>query len=150
MNEGLRRLAAATAGLMLGAATVYGAEATGDAAAMAQAAKDFATYCAPCHGADGKGDGPIAGRLNIETADLTRISQRNSGTFPAADVYNKIEGLTMPQAHGSREMPVWGDVFVSQAVGTTTSLADARAAAQKAEARIGALVDYLRSVQRAR
>jgi len=137
-------LVSGAVGLSLGAATGFVAEAAGDVAA-----KDFATFCAPCHGADGKGDGPVAGRLNIRPADLTRISQRNNGSFPAADVYNKIEGLSMPEAHGSREMPVWGDVFVTQAVGTTTSLADARAAVQKTRARIGALVDYLRSIQAA-
>lgn len=150
MTRGLCWLVTAAAGVALSAAAVRAAETAGDAAAMAQAPKDFATYCAPCHGADGKGDGPIAGRLNIQPADLTRISQRDGGTFPAADIYNKIEGLNMPQAHGSRGMPVWGDVFVSQAVGATTSLTAARAAAQKARSRIGALVDYIRSLQTAR
>ncbi len=147
VKDGLFGLMAGAAGLVLGAAALSAAAPAGDAAALAAAAKDFAEYCAPCHGAGGKGDGPIAGRLNIPPADLTRISQRNDGSFPAADVYNKIEGLSMPEAHGSREMPIWGDVFVTQALGQTTSLAEAKAAAQKAKARIGALVDYLRSIQ---
>jgi len=147
VKDCLTGLLAGTAGLVLGTAAICAGEPAGDPAALAMAAKDFAQYCAPCHGAEGKGDGPKAGRLDIPPGDLTRISQDNAGSFPAADVYNKIEGLTMPEAHGSREMPVWGDVFVTQALGQTTSLAEAKAAAQKAKARIGALVDYLRSIQ---
>jgi mono/diheme cytochrome c family protein len=149
VKHSLFGLMAGAAGLAMGAAGLFAAEPAGDAAALAVAAKDFAAYCAPCHGAGGKGNGPIAGRLNIAPANLTSISQRNGGSFPAADVYNKIEGLSMPQAHGRREMPIWGDVFVTQALGQTTSLADAKAATQRAKARIGALVDYLRSIQAA-
>jgi mono/diheme cytochrome c family protein len=36
-------------------------------------------YCASCHGADGKGDGPMAKSLKVKPADLTRIAARNGG-----------------------------------------------------------------------
>ncbi len=137
------------AAIALGGVSLASAQSPSDVS-LSAAAKDFADYCAPCHGAGGKGDGSIATRLNMQPANLTRIAEHAGGTFPAEAVYDKIEGLSMPDAHGSREMPVWGDVFVTQAVGTTTSLAEARAAAHRAHDRIQALVDYLRTIQAGR
>jgi hypothetical protein len=44
--------------------------------------------------------------------DLTRISQRNGGTFPFQQVKKVIEGEDPgPLAHGNREMPIWGPIF---------------------------------------
>jgi hypothetical protein len=44
--------------------------------------------------------------------DLTRISQRNGGTFPARKVKDIIEGKDEQLiAHGTREMPLWGPIF---------------------------------------
>src|SRR6187401_2423532 len=50
--------------------------AASDAAAM------FQSYCAPCHGKSGRGDGPAAAALKKAPADLTKISARNGGKFP--------------------------------------------------------------------
>ena len=114
---------------------------------MAQAATDFAVYCAPCHGTSAKGDGPAASALKIPPADLTAIAKRRGGKFPEAAIFAQISGLDMPGSHGSREMPVWGDVFVGQAVGAGLSLEDARRAAAATEQRIAGLVGYLKSLQ---
>ena len=43
--------------------------------------------------------------------DLTLLSKRNSGRFPAVAVFQSIEGNAAIPAHGSREMPVWGAAF---------------------------------------
>ena len=40
-------------------------------------------YCAPCHGYDGKGSGPVAGTLKTTPPDLTELATRNGGAFPA-------------------------------------------------------------------
>ena len=72
----------------------------------------FRHYCATCHGADGRGHGPTSVALKHEVPDLTRISQRNGGVFPAERVKATIEGKDSgPSAHGSREMPIWGPIF---------------------------------------
>ncbi|HEY2132136.1 MAG TPA: cytochrome c [Acetobacteraceae bacterium] len=42
-----------------------------DAVGIADGARLFAQNCASCHGADGRGDGPLAKRLDIPPADLT-------------------------------------------------------------------------------
>jgi hypothetical protein len=58
------------------------------------------------------GYGPASVALKHGAPDLTRIAQRNRGTFPFQRVKEIIEGKDPgPLAHGSREMPVWGPIF---------------------------------------
>ena len=72
----------------------------------------FRSYCAACHGADGRGHGPASVALKHAVPDLTLISQRNGGKFPYQHVKNIIEGKeTGSFAHGDREMPIWGPIF---------------------------------------
>jgi hypothetical protein len=71
----------------------------------------FRAYCASCHGADGKGGGPVAPALKNDLPDLTTIAKRNGGIFPAERVRRIIAGEDAIIAHGSREMPVWGPIF---------------------------------------
>ncbi|MGB8013447.1 MAG: c-type cytochrome [Terriglobales bacterium] len=73
----------------------------------------FRNYCAACHGPDGRGNGPVSKELKHEVPDLTALSQRNNGTFPAVHVRNIIMfgADDLLPAHGSKEMPIWGPVF---------------------------------------
>ncbi|MBZ5570849.1 MAG: c-type cytochrome [Acidobacteriia bacterium] len=71
----------------------------------------FMSYCAVCHGKDGKGNGPAAAALKIPPADLTTLTKRNGGKFPAAHVSSTILGEADVPAHGSREMPIWGPLL---------------------------------------
>jgi mono/diheme cytochrome c family protein len=73
----------------------------------------FNAYCASCHGTDAKGDGPAASALKMPTTNLTSLSVKNGGTFPAAHVAAVIQGDAMTPAHGSKDMPVWGPIFMS-------------------------------------
>jgi mono/diheme cytochrome c family protein len=98
----------------------------------------FKTYCASCHGESGRGDGPVAQFLKRKPADLTRIAERNKGTFPAERVFQMIDGRQVVKAHGDSEMPVWGDAF-----SRSTTDSDARAVKVK----IDSLVEYLGSIQ---
>jgi mono/diheme cytochrome c family protein len=68
----------------------------------------FRQLCASCHGKDARGNGPVAKTLKTHPADLTRIAERH-GSFPADLVAAHIDGRESVEAHGSREMPVWGD-----------------------------------------
>ncbi len=70
--------------------------------------KEYEADCAVCHGQDGKGKGPFADLLKVGVPDLTTLSKRNGGVFPAARVYDVIDGREAVKAHGSREMPIWG------------------------------------------
>ena len=72
----------------------------------------YRTYCATCHGIDGKGIGPMTKWLAITSPDLTRISVRNGGKFPLVTIQRIISGEAVnTPGHGTREMPVWGPVF---------------------------------------
>ena len=74
---------------------------------------NFLRYCAPCHGRDGKGGGPVAAALKTPPADLTEISMRNRGVFPADRVRRFVTNGDAVPAHGSSDMPVWGPTFRS-------------------------------------
>jgi mono/diheme cytochrome c family protein len=71
----------------------------------------FKEYCAVCHGADAKGAGPAADALKKRPADLTQLSRKNGGTFPELHVMNYIKGQDTVASHGSRDMPIWGNIF---------------------------------------
>lgn len=74
----------------------------------------FASYCAPCHGVDGRGSGPVATALITPPADLTVLTRNNRGKFPATHVLAVLQfGTETPASHGSALMPVWGPVFGS-------------------------------------
>lgn len=72
----------------------------------------FEAYCASCHGRDMKGQGPVAAALKNPVPDLTTLTKRGKGKFPAADLEKMILGEAKSRlVHGTREMPVWGPVF---------------------------------------
>jgi mono/diheme cytochrome c family protein len=71
----------------------------------------FARYCGSCHGADGKGDGPVAREFKKPPQDLTRIAERNEGKYPPNLVEEIVDGRRYFMAHGDRTMPIWGDIF---------------------------------------
>jgi mono/diheme cytochrome c family protein len=104
------------------------------------AADTYVTHCASCHGMRGDGDGPVADVIRGEIPNLSTLSLRNGGEFPADRVASYIDGRSLPPMHGSRTMPVWGTVFDA----TTRLVVDAESAGP----RIADIVDYLRSLQR--
>lgn len=98
----------------------------------------YRTHCATCHGADGKGEGPMTDNLRVHPPDLTLIARRNEGHFPADTVRRIIDGRNPVKGHGGPQMPVWGDAFRSPS--------DAYSDAKVAE-KINGLVEYLKSIQ---
>lgn len=72
----------------------------------------YVSYCASCHGTDGKGHGPVAVALKDPLPDLTKIAKRHGGKFPGEEMEKMILGAKGSRvAHGSEDMPVWGPVF---------------------------------------
>lgn len=96
----------------------------------------FKTYCAACHGLDGRGTGPAATALKKTPANLTELSARNGGKFPEMKVFSTIKGDSDVAAHGTKDMPVWGDLFpsVSSSQG-------------EVQLRISNLTGYLKTIQ---
>ena len=69
---------------------------------------EFLSRCAECHGGDGKGAGPIAGKLKIKPTDLTLIARKNNGVFSPAAVAEAIDGRSATNQHHRTAMPIWG------------------------------------------
>ena len=82
----------------------------------------FVAYCAVCHGAEGRGNGPAAPALKMPVPDLTTLAKRH-GKFDGAAIERRIMGDDqMPAAHGSMTMPIWGPVFKKSGDRNTTIL----------------------------
>jgi mono/diheme cytochrome c family protein len=95
----------------------------------------FDYYCAVCHGKDAKGGGPAADALKKAPADLTQISRKTGGKFPEIHVMRVIKGDDTVGAHGSRDMPVWGELFRSLR------------SQEAADLRVNALIKYVETIQ---
>jgi len=104
---------------------------------LEQGKADFVHLCAPCHGENAKGDGPQAAHLAKKPADLTMVTAKY-GRFPEDRIFETIAGIDMPQGHGTREMPIWGNRYkqVPPALGE-----------KRAHARIDGLVRWLETIQ---
>jgi len=100
----------------------------------------FRRYCSACHGVEGRGDGPAAPALRPPPADLTRIAQRRGGRFPVAEIAAYIDGRTVVSAHGSREMPIWGERFGEMAGGGSVG-------EEVVRGNLLVLIEYLQSIQ---
>ena len=57
--------------------------------------------CASCHGADARGEGPVAEDLTVPMPDLTLLTERNGGKFPLARVEAVIYGPDTLEIHGT-------------------------------------------------
>jgi mono/diheme cytochrome c family protein len=77
----------------------------------------YKTYCAVCHGSDGKGNGPAANSLKVPPPDLTNLTTKNGGKYPALKVAAILNGEEVVAAHGSKDMPIWGNLFWSMSGG---------------------------------
>lgn len=76
------------------------------------AAKTLYThYCSSCHGESGKGDGPLAGVMQLAPADLTQLAKKSGGELSFTDLLQAIDGRKRVRGHGETGMPVWGEVF---------------------------------------
>ena len=76
--------------------------------------REFESNCASCHGMTRRGGGPLVSFLSKSPPDLTQLAKGNGGVFPISRLYDVIEGGSVP-AHGTREMPVWGQDYRVQA-----------------------------------
>jgi mono/diheme cytochrome c family protein len=99
----------------------------------------YEQYCQSCHGGAGAGDGPIAELLKVGPPDLTMIQVNNGGNFPVDQLAAWIDGRNGIESHGSREMPVWGNIWTDEDGGAE--------AEQRMTRQINELIEYIRSIQ---
>lgn len=77
---------------------------------------EFKSHCAACHGLDGKGNGPFAEFLKAKPKSLTTLARDNQGTFPFNQVYDVIDGRKHMSAHGTKDMPIWGERYAMEII----------------------------------
>ena len=125
----------------VGLVAVTSTIAAGQSAAVRNAMEGeelFRTFCASCHGANARGDGPVAFALKRPPTDLTTIARRNGGTFPRERLVRYVaDGDAATPAHGSKEMPVWGPNLTALAPGSFKPVNE----------RVANIVAYLESIQ---
>jgi mono/diheme cytochrome c family protein len=97
----------------------------------------FTSYCAPCHGADGRGNGPVASALKAQPTDLTGLAKANHGKYPDNHIVAVLRFGTDVNAHGSAQMPVWGTIFAKMS----------KVSSQERDLRTANLSRYLESIQ---
>jgi len=98
----------------------------------------YKNYCASCHGADAKGSGPAASALKAAPPDLTALAKGNGGKYPAMKVSSVLHGEETLTAHGSKDMPIWGNLFWTMSGGHQAEV----------QQRIANLNRYLESLQK--
>lgn len=110
---------------------------------------EYDVHCAVCHGPTGRGDGPYVALLNIkEMPDLTTLQRRNAGVYPYERVYDTIDGRRQTKAHGTSDMPIWGDRYMEQAKSGYYEYPDAPyMPPYYVRSRILALTEYLARIQ---
>ena len=102
----------------------------------------FHQHCSVCHGEDAKGHGSMYDPESAEPSrrvpptDLTVLSEQNAGKFPADRVRDAIYSKGPIPAHGTPEMPAWGDVFYSLKTNP-----------KRLEKRVHDLTAYIKSIQ---
>ncbi len=97
----------------------------------------FNSYCAPCHGVDGRGNGPAARALKTQPVDLTSLARMNHGKYPDTHVLAVLHFGSEIPAHGSSQMPVWGPILSNMS----------KVNPQDKDLRIGNLTRYMEKIQ---
>jgi hypothetical protein len=52
--------------------------------------------------------------LKVPPPNLTVLAKKNKGVLPFSAVYEIIDGRKTVMAHGTRDMPIWGDRYVPE------------------------------------
>lgn len=99
----------------------------------------YTLNCASCHGESGRGDGPVAEALTTPPSNLRMLRADNGGVFPTEAVVSFIDGREEVRAHGTRQMPVWGNIW--------GEVGGQPVPEEEVQRRISELVEYLRSIQ---
>ena len=103
----------------------------------------FVENCALCHGRQGLGDGPAGAGLKPGPADLTRISARNGGRFPRAEVLSTLDGYSRVDFPGAG-MPEFGELLRGDLI--PVDVGDGRPT--PTPRKLVALMESLESIQR--
>jgi mono/diheme cytochrome c family protein len=138
-----RRIVASSAVVFLFLVSVHTAVAQ-QVDAVEAGRQQFEDKCAVCHGVSGTGDGVLAPDMNPKPADLTRISERNSGTFPSSKVFAKIWGRDdeIINTHEITKMPAF---YIAPVLGNDKEFESS--AGRLSPAQIRDVISFLTTIQ---
>jgi mono/diheme cytochrome c family protein len=74
---------------------------------------EYMRYCSACHGENADGAGPVANVLTPRPPALRSLHARFGKPLGTGFV-EFVSGTTMPRAHGTSDMPVWGRVLTEK------------------------------------
>jgi mono/diheme cytochrome c family protein len=127
-------LAVVMTALVSGSATGWAAEGENQGRTV------YLRYCGACHGPQGHGDGIAGTFMTPKPVDLTRIATKHDGKFPFQGTMHVIDGTDNVRAHGDPDMPVWGEVWKTQA-------GSAAAGRAEVKGKLMLITEYLQSIQ---
>jgi cytochrome c oxidase cbb3-type subunit 3 len=84
-----------------------------DASSMATARQNYSDFCARCHGADGKGNGPAAATLNPKPRDYTDC--KSMAARSDAELF-KVISEGGDAANMSPDMQPWGGTLSDEEI----------------------------------
>jgi mono/diheme cytochrome c family protein len=99
----------------------------------------YVEHCAACHGINGDGHGPLEHELARPATDLRMLSKKYGNPLPDDQIARFMDGRADVQAHGPRDMPVWGWEMWRYPAGK----GDRRAVSEP----VAQIVRYLQSIQ---
>jgi mono/diheme cytochrome c family protein len=127
--------------VIVASAALYGGHAAAADYASMSGADLYHRFCASCHGADGRGDGPVSASLAVEVPDLTLLTRRARGVYPRDQLERIVDGRHILGAHGTRTMPVWGEALGRLEIGNPDAERVTRTV-------IDRIVDHLATLQK--
>ncbi len=108
---------------------------------------EYQSSCAACHGEDGKGNGPVSSQLKVPPPDLTVLVKKNNGVFPVKSVYEVIDGRQAVLAHGTRDMPIWGNRYTVSQIQQAAREHSVYDPEVLVRTRILSIIDYINRIQ---
>ncbi len=105
----------------------------------------FMENCAACHGANGKGDGPMARSMTKPPKDLTLIQARHGDKFPESIVLSTIDGYARSDLSGPG-MPEFGALLEGDLIPYDSGDGIETPTPRK----LLALLEYIESIQQTR
>jgi len=116
-------------------------EAAFDTGLAEMGAEIYIRRCAACHGVEARGHGPAMEAMKVPPTDLTLIAHHRGGEFPDGEIALFIDGRFDLPAHGSRDMPIWGERLGE-------AIPESSVAEEIVRGKIATLIEYLKSIQR--
>jgi len=99
----------------------------------------FSRYCSECHAVSGAVDASSQG-IQASAPDLRELWREHGSPLNREELSEFIDGRRDVEAHGSRDMPVWGERLYG-------NLPDTETVEEMRAGTIELLLDYLDTIQ---